>query len=264
MTGESEAARDLLVGLEPSELDTAPRLGAPSAATMAALVRALLAPHGPLQMMEDARFAAGIEEAGRSPWHAVALSLVGAGDLAQRGRRGGRGAVPGGDPRLRGAARRGRPRRTRRPVAARRRPRRVGGGPRVRRGGRAADRPLRGRRLPAQLGGADRARQAHGARGRRRRDRRPHGHAAVLGPRLLPLDPAERAGCASRRPSSTAASSSRPGNSSTRPKPASGDGPRRPGCSGGPRRSRSGCAPARRSSRSRERSCGCSSSCRPT
>jgi LuxR family maltose regulon positive regulatory protein len=79
MTGESKTARDLYVGLEPSELDSAPRPGAPSPATMAALVRAMLAPHGPHQMMEDARFAARLEEAGHSPWHAVALSLVGAG-----------------------------------------------------------------------------------------------------------------------------------------------------------------------------------------
>ena len=163
MTGESEAARDLLVGLEPSELDSAPRLGAPSPATMAALVRALLAPHGPLQMMEDARFAAGIEEAGRSPWHAVALSLVGAGTWLSGDDEGAVEPFQAGDPRLRGAARRSRPRRARRPVAARRRPRRVGGGPRVRGGGRATDRSLRGRRLPAELGGADGARQTHGA-----------------------------------------------------------------------------------------------------
>ena len=79
MTGESETARDIFGELEPSELDTAPRLGAPSAATTAALLRAMLAPQGPRQMIEDARLAASLEEAGRSPWHAVALSLEGAG-----------------------------------------------------------------------------------------------------------------------------------------------------------------------------------------
>ena len=78
MTGESGRARDLCVGLEPAELDGAPRHGAPSAATTAALVRALLAPHGARQMLGDARLAAGLEPAGRSPWYAVALSLVGA------------------------------------------------------------------------------------------------------------------------------------------------------------------------------------------
>ncbi len=184
--------------------------------------------------------------------------------VAQRGRRGRRGAVPGGDPRLRGVARRGRPRRTRRPVAARRRPRRVGGGARVHRGGRGTDRSLRGRRLPAELGGAARARQTHGARGGRRRDRRPHGHAGVLGPRFLPLDPGERESVPGgglhrpgRGPHGEATARRGPGRPPAMD-PGARAAPAGRGARGATERPLVGPADLER------RSCECSSSCRPT
>ena len=78
LTGEAGAARGLLAGLD------APAAGPPaadfaaSAASSLAMVRALLAPDGPVRMRDDAGLAVRLEdEAGRGPWYGFACLLLG-------------------------------------------------------------------------------------------------------------------------------------------------------------------------------------------
>ena len=81
-TGEASRARGLLAGFEPSAPIPQPYEHATSSHSSVAMLRALLAGEGGLQMRRDARLAVGLEGEGSGPWRSLRLP-------AARGRRDG-------------------------------------------------------------------------------------------------------------------------------------------------------------------------------
>ena len=78
MTGSADLARSLLSGFDPSALDDLPTADlTASPRSSLALIRALLATDGPLQMREDAREAVRREGSSLGPWPALCSLVLG-------------------------------------------------------------------------------------------------------------------------------------------------------------------------------------------
>ena len=80
-TGEAGMARGLLAGFQPSAPIPPPHEHAMSSHSSVAMLRALLADQGGVQMRRDARLAAGLEGAGSGPWRSFGFLLLGVAEM---------------------------------------------------------------------------------------------------------------------------------------------------------------------------------------
>jgi LuxR family maltose regulon positive regulatory protein len=80
-TGEAGRARGLLAGFEPSAPIPLPYEHATSSHSSVAMLRALLAGEGGLQMRRDARLAVGLEGEGSGPWRSLGFLLLGVAEM---------------------------------------------------------------------------------------------------------------------------------------------------------------------------------------